>query len=517
MKKRLKKWAALLLCLCFCAGCQSTTPPQEEETPLVPMEPEPEPAPVIVPGQKTDITLAYSPADSLNPFQVTTEYNAYLLPLIYESLFVVDGDYAIKPLLCESYEGDGTTWTLQLRQGVQFHNGQELTARDVEYSINQARSSTVFASRVQNIASCQASGRYGVRIRLATPDSKLPWLLTTPIVQRNAGAQPNPAGTGRFVVEAADGTAKLVANTGWHGGQVGVGSISLSALYQDSALSYIIGSGVIDAVCFEKPFATSVPLRGDFDVATFATGDFHYLGINKSHSQLQNPLVRRAISAGIDRELLVQKAFSGYGDPTLLPIAPASSPYQAELGDGEALLRQAGFSDTDGDGIYNDTQGKNLVFTLLVPAENEMKRQGAEIVAQSLLGSGIKIEVQALAAEEFAQAVAADRFDLFYGETLLNDQFDLTQMVTAGGSLCYGGASVAVATYMNATKNAQPQGLEQVQKDLYRIFGEDMPFVPMAFGRGCIITGKDVMHPVQGAGRNPYYNLHQWAGATAAK
>ena len=511
-----RSFLALLLILSFlCGGCHTTEAGEETQENQgavgLPQQQEEEEE-TIVPGEKTAIALAYNPSDSLNPFQVTTEYNYYLLPLIYEGLFAVGPDFQLENVLCESYEVDGDQWTFYIKQGVLFHDGTELQARDVAYSINQARESTLFSSRCANITSCTYSGRYMVRIRLATPDSQLPWLLTTPVVPRNDGDEENPLGTGRFMVQSQDGSVTLLRNDSWHGGAVGVESIRLSALYRDSELSYVVGSGVIDGVCFEKPFATDTAIRGDFDVATFATTDFHYLGMNKNGGALSDPLVRQAISAALDRSLLVQKAFSGYGDGASLPVSPQLEQFEAEEKDPDALLKQAGYADTDGDGIYNDPEGNNLILELLVPEGSEMKSQAAEIVSQSLVGSGIQVTVRTLPQEEFQQALSRDDFDLYYGETILDGRFDISQMVQRGGSLCYGGASEALTQAIAAWKSALPGEEEEAQQALYDVFQEEMPFAPMAFGRGCVVTGKNVMHQVVGASRNPYYNLHQWAG-----
>ena len=512
-----RSFLALLLILSLvCGGCHTTeaggeTEENQDAVGLPQQQPEEE-TETTVPGQKTAIALAYNPSDSLNPFQVTTEYNYYLLPLIYEGLFAIGPDFQLENVLCESYEVDGDQWTFYIKQGVLFHDGTEMQARDVVYSINQARKSTLFASRCANITSCTYSGRYTVRIRLGTPDSQLPRLLIIPVVPRNDGDEENPLGTGRFMVQSQDGTVTLLRNDSWHGGAVGVESIRLSALYQDSELSYVIGAGVIDGVCFEKPFATDTAIRGNFDVTTFSASDFHYLGINKNSGPLSDPLVRQAISAALDRELLVQKAFSGYGDGVSLPVSTELKQFEAEKKDPDALLKQAGYADTDGDGIYNDPEGNNLTLELLVPEGSEMKIQAAEIVCQSLVGSGIQVTVRTLPQEDFQQALNRDDFDLYYGETILNDQFDISQMVQRGGSLCYGGASETLTQAITAWKNALPGEEEQAQQALYDAFQEEMPFVPMAFGRGCVVTGQGVMHQVVGANRNPYYNLHQWAG-----
>lgn len=504
-----------LALLVLCAGCQVNTiqPPSEQDQPVVDQPgPEKEPEPVVSPGRKTAIALAYNPADPLNPYQTATESNYYLLPLIYEGLFQVDPSFELQPLLCESYvRQDELQWTFELKQGVLFHDGTELTARDVEASINQARQSPCFASKCLNIASCAAAGRYSLRVRLYEPDSQLPWLLTMPVVPRKSVSQPNPPGTGRYRVQAGQGEMSLLASETWRGGALGVKEIRLSALYPDSELSYAVGSGVVDAVSFERPFAASASLRGNFDSALFSTSDLHYIGVNKNNGCLQDPVVRQALSAALDREALVQKIFSGYGEPALLPVSPARTQFTAESGDADQLLNRAGCQDTDGDGIRNGPDGANIRLRLLVPQQNEMKCQAARLIAQALASHGIDVAVEELPEESFRQALARDDFDLFYGETLLNDQFDISQMVVAGGSLCFGGPSQTVTAALEVWKRADPGQALSAQRSLYRAFSGDMPFLPLAFGRGCVVTAKGLMNPVQGANRNPYYNVDQWA------
>ena len=65
---------------------------------------------------------------------------------------------------------------------------------------------------------------------------------------------------------------------------------------------------------------------------------------------------------------------------------------------------------------------------------------------------------------------------------------------------------------MTNVKNAAQDQVDAAREQLYQVFSQQMPIIPMAYGRGCVVTGQGVMHQVVGANRNPYYNLHQWAG-----
>ncbi len=508
--KRQRLFALFGALLLLAGGCHQTIDPSLDLPLDIPVTPAEE-TPAKTRGEKKEITLAYTPTDSMNPYQVTTENNLYLMPLIFEGLFTLSPSFEAAPTLCESYENNDTVWNFQLKKGILFHNGDEMTARDVAASIETARQSQLYAERCRNIASVSAKGSYALQITLRQPDCLLPSILTMPVLPRGELNAKTPAGTGRFLIEAGDGTLRLAANDRWQGGKSKIRSISLAALYGDSELAYLVGSGTMDAICFEKPFATSAPIRGTLDVATFSTADFHYLAIRETSELLKDAALRKALSAGADRNQMVQKAFSGYADFATLPIQPVLGSFGLEQKGAVSLLTEAGYTDTDGDGIVNAPSGKNVVLSLAVPADSAMKQQAATVLSQSFLTSGISLKVIPVSGD-YAAAVRSGSYDLYYGETLMNGRFDLTSLVAEGGEIRNGGrTSTAVLTMQNALASAQPNQIALRRTELYRVFSEDMPLIPLCFGRGCVVTGQGVMNKVTAAAGNPYYNLEDWA------
>lgn len=75
----------------------------------------------------------------LDPHATTAQATATVMRHVFETLVTVDSDYNVKPMLAESYEqsDDGKTITFHLREGVQFHNGEEMKAEDVVASMNR--------------------------------------------------------------------------------------------------------------------------------------------------------------------------------------------------------------------------------------------------------------------------------------------------------------------------------------------------------------------------------------------
>ena len=90
---------------------------------------------------------------SLDPMISATDLVGTIMQHVYEPLYTFDAQWNIKPLLAEgmpAISSDGLTYTITLRKGVKFHNGKEMTADDVVYTIQRATkkpsSASIFAS-----------------------------------------------------------------------------------------------------------------------------------------------------------------------------------------------------------------------------------------------------------------------------------------------------------------------------------------------------------------------------------
>ena len=111
--------------------------------------------------------------------KTTAQINNWILAnTVYEKLFSYDANNLIKPYLCESYtvSDDGKIYTLNLRKGVLFHNGEEMTAEDVKFSIDRARNKdlpSVLAQALQKIVDTKILAPYQVQIVLSEPSNSL--------------------------------------------------------------------------------------------------------------------------------------------------------------------------------------------------------------------------------------------------------------------------------------------------------------------------------------------------------
>ncbi|MBR2700299.1 MAG: hypothetical protein IKE76_17095, partial [Clostridia bacterium] len=83
--------------------------------------------------QNADVVVGYiaPPGASINPTSCIELSLVSMNQLIYESVVDLDAGMKPSPMLADSWEHEGKTWTFKLRPGVTFHNGAEMTAHDV--------------------------------------------------------------------------------------------------------------------------------------------------------------------------------------------------------------------------------------------------------------------------------------------------------------------------------------------------------------------------------------------------
>lgn len=102
---------------------------------------------------------------------------------MYESLFAMNQDYEPTPVLAESYEvsGDGMVYTIKLREGVKFHNGEEMTADDVVASMNRWLEVSAKANTLIGGSVFEKVDDYTVTLTVNEASSDIIMILASPI------------------------------------------------------------------------------------------------------------------------------------------------------------------------------------------------------------------------------------------------------------------------------------------------------------------------------------------------
>ena len=508
--------------------------------------------------------LAWYQNGTLNPVLDNTNINRVLCEALYEGLFEVTSNFTAENVLCESYEGDGTTFTFTLRGDVTFWSGEPLTAADVVASLEAAHynESSPFYNRLTEVSSIEAVGTNQVRIVLSSPNINFPRLLDIPIYREGSADSGSFAdGTGPYRPVEGENQWTLEANENWHGGFLGsIRHITLVTMTRaDTALSSF-QTGDVSLMRASRIDPNPPNVGGSVDTVQTASASLHYLGFNYNDSLLSSAGVRRALSAALSRQSLCETQLQTFADPAILPVNPQPADSNLSLNmsadpNGAAqLLREALQSDTGGssedepsdtedeytddEGDYTDDEytgegdgsgGESdsgetesdgssspsgvgseaetvLSIRLLVNSDNAFKVAAAQQIAASWNAlDGVSVTVDAQPYETFVSRLQSGDFDVYYGETQLTADFDLRPLLSSGGSLNYGGYS---GESMASAIAAMRSGDNVV--GFYQTFLEEMPIVPIAFECDQIIIRKGLIDNYQPAPYNAFAGLETW-------
>ena len=296
---------------------------------------------------------------------------------ITETLVTVDQNYAIQPLLADSWEMvDDTTWKLHIRDGVKFHDGSDLDGAAVKASLERVMEANERGASAAKIASVEADGQ-DVTITTTEPFGAFLANISEPLYsivkvgddQDYANA---PVATGPYKVTGfvVNDTIELVKNEDYWNGPSDVDSITIKCISEDSTRGMALQSGEMDVV--QRVSSTDLPIfEADDNYQTFDTtgARVRVMAFNHANEALADANVRKAFADAIDYDSLV--AVLGEGVTKAGAPYPSSAPYGYDELDKQAynleeavsLLAEAGYEDTDGDG-YVDKDGENLTLTI---------------------------------------------------------------------------------------------------------------------------------------------------------
>lgn len=286
---------------------------------------------------------------------------------VYEGLVTIDKDGKIKPLLATEWtvSDDGLSYTFKLREGVKFHNGTPFDSSIVKFSLDRARAADSTNAQKQffePIESVETPDPLTAVIRLKQPTGlfvyHLGWgdavMIDPKTVETN---KTEPVGTGpfRFKSWQRGNRVELTRNDDyWDAGVPKLSLVTFRFIGDAQAQAAALRAGDIDGF----PNFTAPELFGEFErdarfkTVVGATPRKLVAGLNNSKPPLDNVKVRQAMMSAIDRQMVIDGAYSGYGVPIGSHFAPTDPgyidltgaiPYDVEKS--KALLAEAGYPD----------------------------------------------------------------------------------------------------------------------------------------------------------------------------
>ena len=321
-----------------------------------------------------------------------------------ETLFKFNDSMELEPWIAESYENvDELTWKIILKPGVTFSNGKEVDAEAVKACIEDLVAVHDRAAGDLAIDSIEADG-LELTITTTTPKPTLINYLCDPygcIIDVSEGNDGGiVVGTGPFIATelVTSDHLKLVKNDNYWNGEVKVDEVTVLTISDGDTLAMALQNGDIDAA-YGMAYA-SYPLfeNDDYVFSSTATSRAFYLQMNYNSDIIADDAVREAIAMGIDKESFVNTLLSGYGY-----VGSGAFPDTFSFGQGieaksydpeaaKQILEEAGWVDTDGDGI-REKNGETLTINWIsYPSRQELPLL-AESAQASLKEIGIDVQL----------------------------------------------------------------------------------------------------------------------------
>lgn len=499
-------------------------------------------------------SLGYYKGEGLHPYTCSNTTNQNLMGLIYEPLFAIDQTFATELCLAKSCtiqvtsasgseeekdtEGDAsetgtegdetdqkdaskeekkkeqprskiagkTTCTIQLRDDVTFSDGTSLSAEDVVYSLEQAKGKgSIYRERLSDVTSITASGSTTVVIEINAADAAFDSLLDIPIISRSGGS--NPIGTGPYVLNTKKGKAvSMTRNTNWwQEGTLPADTITLYAADDSDMMIFGFGSGSISMVNTDLTGTNALSYTGDYNVVDYPTTSMLYVGCNTHSGPCQNQSFRQALYYVFDRDTLATKMLSGHAEPTVLPVSPKSKLYDEKLAETYAWSEETAKKKLADGHYYNQT------LKLIVNKESAFKTAFAEEMKKELEAIGIKVQVEVLAWDEFADALDERSFDLYLGEVKLKSNFDLTAVIGSNGNLNYGGyQDKDLEKLLTKFQTADKASRAAAAKNLYKAVADAAATIPLCFKNHSVLTHWSANASIAPTQQNLFYHIAEW-------
>ena len=359
-------------------------------------------------------------ASNLIPLLATDGSSHAVAGQIYNGLVKYDKNLNIVGDLAESFDisADGLTITFHLRHGVKWHDGAQLTSKDVLYTYHvtiDPKTPTAYAEDFKQVKSISASDSYTIQVKYDSPfaPALASWgvnilpahLLEGKDITQSPLAR-NPVGTGpyRFKEWVSGQKIVLEANRDYFEGRPYIDRFIYRIIPDSSTMYMELKAGAIDLMNLTPvQYArqtSSNSFTSRFNKYRYPSSSYLYMGYNLRHPLFSDKRIRQAMTAAINKDELIQGVLFGMGQKAHGPIVPGRWAYNSAVKDigydpkyAAELLAQAGWKDKNGDGILVK-DGKPFKFTILTNQGNQQRLMTAQIIQQRLRQVGIDVKIR---------------------------------------------------------------------------------------------------------------------------
>lgn len=372
-------------------------------------------------GYKNTLTWAQgADVTSLDPHQGHETPAVQVTSQIFDTLVTLDPKTnEIVPQIADSWEQtDDQTYVFKIHEGIKFHDGSDLTAEDVKFSLDRARNSATVSYIVNFIEDVTVDDDHTVTIKTTAPyapalrNLAIPFAAIVPkaVVEADEDAFIlNPVGSGpyKFVEWNQGDHVTLKAFDDYYAGKPETENLIMKVIPETSQRTIALETGEVD-LAYDLA-VNDIPKVNENDklqVYEIPSLTCWYVSMNLNKKPFDNPKVREALSMAIDRQTIIDTINAGSGQPADAIIAPAVFGYYS------TGVRE-----------YNPTKAKELLAeagypdgfsTSLWVNDNQSRIEMCQAMQAMLLEIGVQCNIEVLEFGSYISRTVAGEHDMAY-------------------------------------------------------------------------------------------------------
>lgn len=537
LNKRVILLFLVIASLYFATGCEKSNDSKSEENIKSSLQQ------IIV--ENGEIVLPLTNFESLNPVYTDNLYYFYFSKLIYEGLFDYDENLRPIPKLAESYiiSDDGMSLDIKLKENVFFHDGTELTAEDVIFTLNllkKAGAESIYDNMIKNAygasnygnISANSISKYSVRIYFNKPTTSYLDILTFPIIPSSSGKSaidkdnfiPNGTGPYKFIDYVNNKEIHLKANEDYWGETPKITNITGKVFENEELILTAFEAGKVNIAKSLGYDWEKYSTNNRVSIKEFVSGDYIGIAINHDNDIFNNEngsQLKKGIMYAINRQDIIKKVNLSHAtavdtiihpDFYLLPESAYSYGYNVEKAN--MALDKAGYNIINSDNIRRNQNGDALSFDLLVDGDDNTLIALADLIKSYLLDVGINVNIVSETGSkddsisQYIYDIENGKFDLAIFKYQIGT-FQRYESLLKSDLIGHDNYSRYKNPIMdNMLKNLDNSINEEDKKNSYdefsKLFIEELPYISLMYTNDCLIVDSSIKGEL-----NPnYYNLY---------
>lgn len=394
MKKRIFAIVLSLILVISLAACTGNTPKEENgngggnsegETTTG----EPVMGGELIVGVTTDLDASLDPHVSSS-----SAGTREVLFNVFEGLVKPDSEGNIIPAVAESYEVNDTAdvYKFVLREGIKFHNGNEVTTKDVVYSLSRAAGllgGEPLVSDVAGIAAVEADDTTRtITVTLSAPDAEFLAHVTTAIIPEGIDPATEAVGTGPFKLVSRTVLESIVFEKfeDYWGEPAYLDKVTLKVIDNAETLVTSLKSGAVQMAT--HLISSQVNELPDMNILEGSSNAVQALYLNNSFEPFSDVKVRQALNYGINQQEILDIAFDGHGTLLGSSMFPAFKKYFMD-----ELTNFYPYDPDKAKELLAEAGQSNLEFTITVPSSMQQHVDTAQVIVEQLKQIGVNAKI----------------------------------------------------------------------------------------------------------------------------